>query len=240
MQEQKSEPIAVSVRSLKTYGCPHCRYHYARDLGAWAGTVVHKCGHCCQIYVSLAKDITQCCIGFDPEDFSVVGPYAGKTAIYPKLEKHPNTAGGVWGKPDTRPKYGGEYFSTGRFRPKTCVPEAAASVKCFVCGDNSTPSKLECSVKCRAAGERIVPMFGEERVYFKADQLCYPNSALVIYIGACEKHEVNLAELVALVSRGNRGIISSELLTIDPDVIHWATREMALVDKPHVRELSKT
>lgn len=173
--------IAVSVKELSDWGCPHCGYRSGYTSISGGGAAAWKCGSedCGKICCVLAEGITKSPIGFD--------------GFHPELQTHPRRGIPSHGKPDKRPEGGGEFFrSRGVGYDQT--------PGCFVCGGGEKlRNNIAAFVQCKKSGERVVNMFGYGA---RLDYREYEPDRVQVKVGACDCHLPNLKKLDSLTREG--------------------------------------
>lgn len=197
MAEQKvQQPIAVAAEEAQKWGCPYCGYRSGYSPISGGGTAVVVCGECERSFAVLAEGVTKSTIGFGE--------------FYPELQQHPRKGTPAHGKPDKRPKGGGEFFRSRGIG----IDETPG---CFVswCSRNggrnsrykTMYNNIAAFVQCKETGERVVAMF---RGGVWLDYREYEPDRVQVKIGACDKHLPNLKLLDKLCKDG---VIKQEMIT---------------------------
>jgi len=174
-QEAKYEAIAVSIKELQKWGCPHCGYRHGFP-SILPGISGQKwiCNDCKRTSVALDEGIRST-IQFGD--------------VYHELQDHPRSGTPSHGRPDTRPEGGGEFF-------EIIESSTSSAPGCFICGREYTTIHIAAFVKCKDAGERVVTMFDGIGVWF-VDDSCLPH----IRVYACAEHSYNLMKLHTLTHK---------------------------------------
>lgn len=205
MTSVTSKIIAVKGSEVSKWGCPYCGYRSIGTPISGGGTAVCRCGECHNEFAALADGLNKSTIGFG--DF------------YPELQDHPRAGTPSHGKPDLRPKSGGEFFRSRGIGLDLCP--------CFVCGTKYRDEEnqyiynhnIAAYVQCKAAGERVVAMFPQGA---RLDYREYEPDYVQVKVGACDKH---LANLKVLNFQVRKGVITEEMLNISVPVTRneaWA------------------
>jgi|WetSurMetagenome_2_1015567.scaffolds.fasta_scaffold56858_4 hypothetical protein len=184
MTNEVPKTIAISIADAEKWGCPYCGFRSHTTPICGGGTIICNCGECKKTFAVLATGLNKSSIGF--------GNY------YPELQVHPRSGTPSHGRPDNRPKNGGDFFSS-----RGCGLDCC---KCFICGTNDRDGKghtclnnISGFVQTKAAGERIVTMFSKGA---HLDYREYEPDYIQVKIGACDKHLDNLRLLDYLVRKG--------------------------------------
>lgn len=164
--------IAVSESDHKQFGCPTCGYRSGHSHVSFSGAMTWRCGECDTTCVVLAEGVDVSPIGFGQD--------------HPELQTHPREGIPSHGRPDERPKSGGEF----------CEPRPVGMDRtpgCFICGgDDDLHHNFAGFVRCKESGERVVTMF-EHGV--RLDYREHEPDRVQVKIGACREHKPNLEHL---------------------------------------------
>lgn len=199
-----SGPIAVSFKEFEVSGCPHCGYRSGYSRMSGQGATVWSCADCGVGCVILAEGVEVSPVGFGRED---------RETIYPKLQPHPRRGIPKHGEKDEKPEGGGEFFSARGLGMDN-------SPGCFVCGGEESDdprfkyrmvmlSNVAGFVRCKAAGERLVEMFGGKGCWM--DYRDFEPDRVQVKIGACEKHKANLEKFARMAEVGER-VVTKEII----------------------------
>ncbi|NMB69846.1 hypothetical protein GYA27_01415 [candidate division WWE3 bacterium] len=183
------DTIAISRDDAEKYGCPYCGYQSGFNHVSGRGASVITCGECKQCFIVLSPGV----------NVSPFGIESGKgQKVYPKLSEHPRKGTPKHGAPDKRPEKGGEFFHSRGIGLDNCI--------CFVCGTRDRTGRghfclnnIAAFVTCKAAGERVVAMFGRGA---RLDYREREPDRVQVKIGACDKHLSNLKKLEKLTENG--------------------------------------
>jgi len=180
------DDLVVHYSACNQWGCPYCGFRSAARHVSSRGTACVTCGDCNKGYMIVADELDKATIG-------VGSGKPGSDVYYPTVQEHPRKGKPKHGRPDEKPEEGGEYFSSrGVGTDRT---------SCFVCQSNreDMQSNIAAFVQCKAAGERIVTMFGSgARLDFREFEPDY----LQVKVGACNQHVKRLRRLHSLTSDG--------------------------------------
>ena len=191
MTDKVQQPIAVSEKDRRDFGCPYCGYRSGRSPISGRGTAVVICGECHSSFAVLGDGVARSAIGF--------GEY------YPELQPHPRNGTLAHGRPDMHPEGGGEFFQSRGIGYDSCT--------CFVCGTNDRDGKghsmlnnIAAFVQCREAGIRVVAMFLQGA---RLDYRDFEPDYVQVKVGACDEHLPNLKRLNKFV---DDGVIKPEMV----------------------------
>lgn len=181
MATETQSVIAVSVKELQEFGCPHCGYRSGYTPISGGGTAVWTCGSeaCGKICCVLGEGVIKSTIGFG--DF------------HPELQAHPRRDIPSHGRTDKKPDGEGEFFHS-RGVGLDMTPG------CFVCGgDKRLHNNIAAFVQCKEAGGRVVAMFSQGA---RLDYRDFEPDRVQVKIGSCDKHLANLQKLDELTRDG--------------------------------------
>lgn len=184
-------PLNYTILSseIVQYGCPHCGYRSGFTPIQWGNLAIWRCAEC---------EKTTYVIHCPNETLPNLQP------VPPPLTKHPRFGIPSHGRPDKRPKFGGDFF-----RSRGIGTDSSPG--CFACeiSEKQLYSNIAAHVQCKAAGERIVAMFNKNGV--RLDYREYEPDYVQVKIGACKAHLNNLKFLDQITSKTN--IITDEIIT---------------------------
>lgn len=197
------QTYTILAYELRQFGCPHCGYRSGFIPIQWGNMAFWRCAECDKVT----------CVIEDPS-----GNLPNIQPVPAPLTKHPRFGIPSHGRPDKRPKSGGDFF-------RSRGMSTDSSPGCFACEINEKHLYSNTVyVQCKVAGERIVSMFDKNGIrldyrryepdYVQVKYVRQPKN-LIFTIGYTESYETYFKEQKSPEKLGRTKIIKVNIIQED-------------------------